>query len=308
MNGRGFTYYISTTYTYVAGNKYYTIDYIVTSPETTATPFGGEYWLHIYLSEPSFMGANTCGRGVIGGPTPAVVDEYYNFYNSSTPIATFYNMVGVIRSASECADPAAATHLFKTDGAFSSFASRPFQSRDDKSGFYLLSNMLVNSAPFDMGVAAHKAINVPPNFNSDDIQHLTKQFVVGFDAAEMAGVVPVDPELPNVGSFGQTIKHQHLTVNFNSTTPEGLEGDDDHAITGLELKIGKGYFYLPQILEIVATPIAGPGNAVPGTDYEVIRQKIIIPGGIYWDDVIPVDNIKIIGNNIVDGNRKFHWS
>ncbi|WP_109697108.1 Calx-beta domain-containing protein [Chitinophaga deserti] len=309
-NARGLEYFISTTYTYVAGARHYNIDFLVTSPERVydGSMYGGAYWLHFYLSETAFNNGSMCGKGFVSGTTPSMMDEYYAFHHTTGPNINFYNTVGVTRAAGDCINPSLGSHVFKTQDCFSSFASRPFSSRDVKTGVgYTLSDMLVNTVN-DMGIAVHKAVDLSIVALPTQILHVTKRFAVGFDAAEMAGVTVTDQPITlwnTTPPFFDPITHDRVTVNFASAAPEGLEGLTDHAITGLELKIGQGYFNLPQILEVVATPIPGPGNAVPGTDYEVIRKKIIIEPGIYWDSVMAIDNILIKGNNVVQADRKF---
>ncbi|WP_164714321.1 Calx-beta domain-containing protein [Chitinophaga rhizosphaerae] len=306
-NKRGYDYFISTTYKYIAGNKYYTIDFMVTSSETAHDGTnGGTYWLHFYLSEASFMGGSACAKGFKDGVTPSTMDHYYSMTSSSGAVVDFYSTIGVTRTTGECGATSTTTHVFKTEAPFSSFASRPFISRDDRNGDFLLTNVMTDNAPLDMGITVHKAVEIVPHLDLTTYRHASKQFVVGFDRAEINGVTPVDPPVPAPGVEDDPMRIFNATVNFASAAPEGVEGNSDHAITGLELMIGRGQFNLPQILEVVATPLgAGAGHAVPGTDYEVIRQKIIIEPGRYWDSVVAIDPIKIKGNTIVDNDRKF---
>lgn len=306
-NSRGFDYYLSTIYTYVAGDRYYNIDFLVASEELQydGSMYGGGYYLHAYLSEASFIGTETCGKGFRSDITPSLLDHYYSWTNTTS--IDFYSTVGVTRASGDCANPVLGSHVFKTSNGFSSYTAMPYQSRDTKiTNGYLLSGTVTNSTPQNMGVAVHKAMNIGIVTETGDLRHDIKRFAVGFDPVEMAGLTVTDPDVPLANSaFPTLIDHAVANIEFASATADGLEGDADHEITGLELKIGQVVFKLPQVLEVVVTPIAGPGGAVEGTDYEVIREKIIIEPGIYSNTLYPIKNIRIKGNNIVDDDRKF---
>lgn len=307
-NARGRDYFVSTIYKYIAGHQYYTVDYIVSSQETAYDDvlYGGTYWLHVYLSENALIDGSNCGKGFVASPTPSTEDAYYwTTYGDDNPV-TFYNTIGMARTSADCPGTPG-SHVFKTTKGFSSFAARPYNTRDNKvPPGYLLTDIASNTIPADIGVAVHKALEVNIVENSNLIRHVTKQFAVGFDQAEMAGVTVTDPipVLDNLGFFG-SVKSEKLTVNFASAEMSGLEGETDHEITGLELKIGKWMFNLPQVLELTVSEIPGPGNAQEGVDYEVLREKIIIEPGIYWDSIVPIKNIRIKGNGIVNVDRKF---
>uniref|UniRef100_UPI002612891B beta strand repeat-containing protein n=1 Tax=Chitinophaga sp. TaxID=1869181 RepID=UPI002612891B len=307
-NARGRDYFVSTIYKYVAGHQYYTVDYIISSQETPYDDvlYGGTYWLHVYLSENAMIDGSNCGKGFVASPTPSTEDAYYwETYGDDNPV-TFYNTVGMVRTSADCPETPG-THIFKTTKGFSSYAARPYDTRDNKvTPGYLLTDVASTTIPATMGVAVHKALEVSTVETPDRIRHVTKQFAVGFDQAEMAGVTVTDPVpvLDNMGFFGN-VESQMLTVNFASAEMSGLEEEADHEITGLELKIGKGMFNLPQVLELVVSEIPGPGNAQEGVDYEVLREKLIIEPGIYWDAIVPIKNIRIKGNTIVNDDRKF---
>ncbi|MRG48621.1 T9SS type B sorting domain-containing protein [Chitinophaga sp. SYP-B3965] len=297
------TYNVTTVYTYVDGTSYYNVDFFISSNEKPLNgPTGGPYYIHIYLSQRSWMNTVDCSTGFSSGESSIVFDEYLNA-GMPDPTQMLKSVVGTKKENGSCptGPEGEGVNVFKTNGGFTSWFAGPTNSRDVKvSPGYMLSNN-INAVPQAQGVAVHKAILM--DATDLEINHETKRFAVGFDSTEMKALFVQDPNL----IAGDThYPFAAATIELSDANPSGPEGDNTHVITNLTLKVSGAKFNLPQLATVkVTATTSGVNDAVEGADYEVTYTKILIPAGdyTYTPAYFPLNNILIKGDDDLDPNK-----
>ncbi|WP_346319933.1 Calx-beta domain-containing protein [Chitinophaga sp. YIM B06452] len=290
-NANNADYHLSTEYVYTAGKSYYLVNYYLSSNEGLPSgSAGGPYWVHFYLSEAGWMNGATCGKGF----KSLEVDNVTNAYLEENNVTGYTpRMVGITKSGADCPDGQSGAHVFKTtDGGFISYFAGPVADRDLKTGNgYRFSNT-IKTVPDNSGVAVHTALEMFSTNNPGELKHATRQIAVGYDTTEVKSLFLMDPNLEVTWPImPMEIADLSLTP---APTPQGLEGNAAHPITGLSLNVANASFNLPQVLEIQVTP-SGTHPAVPNVDYRVLYNKLIIQPGTYINDQVPLP-IEIIGN------------
>ncbi|WP_159442368.1 Calx-beta domain-containing protein, partial [Chitinophaga niabensis] len=300
------TYNVTTVYTYVNGTSYYNIDFYISSNEEMlngplGAERGGQYYIHIYLSQRNWMGTEDCSTGFFSGETSVVNDNYLN-QGMPDPAQTIKSIVGYKRDNASCPSGPEGVNVFKTNAGFTSWFAGPTNTRDAKvnPGGYLLSNN-INIVPQAQGVAVHKAVFM--DATAMEINHAIKRFAVGFDSTELKSVFVQDPNPPPGFThfpFGKA------TIELSDANPSGPEGDNTHVISNLTLTVSGAKFNLPQLATVKVYPTtSGINDAVAGTDYEVLYTRILIPPGDYTfvPGNFPLNNILIKGDDDLDPNK-----
>lgn len=297
------TFNVSVIYTYFANRPWYQIDYIASSNEKLKDgPLYGPYLVHIYHSERTWVHEVNCGFGFADQNISTAEDAYRVVHFPMEGPVLLNGRVGIRKSDGACSPAPAGAHFFRAAGGIPSYYAGATSGRDVKGalGYTLMDNLNTIEGP-DVGVAIHKAMLLDWN-PANLISHKTQRFIVGFDEADDGINLLENPTL----ALTEQIPFSQAEVELSSDFPEGLEGDDDHVINGVTLRVKNGQFNLPQIVHFKVTTLGtDPEHAVDGTDFEVHYSKMIIPPGNYTDDHLPLSNILIHGNEDQNEDKRF---
>ncbi len=287
---------MSVVYTYEANRPWYRIDYFISTNEIPAQGGDyGEYLVHIYHSERTFIHETDCGLGFADQQLYAENDHYQQIHVPAEPSVNLYGRIGIRKSAGACG-PTAGSHFIKAAGGITSYNAGYTAVRDDRgpTGIgYKLVDMLTANPPeiTGVGMAVHKALHFYHGFQPGWIYDERKSFIVGYDETD-DGPALEDATLPR----GHDQVFTRATIGLSSATPQGLEGNADHVIDGVTLHLQNAAFNLPQVVHFKITPTTtGTGDAAPG-DYKVLYAKMIIPAGDYANAHLPLKNLIIKGN------------
>ncbi|WP_158617951.1 Calx-beta domain-containing protein [Chitinophaga lutea] len=287
---------VSVVYTYEANKPWYRIDYFISTNEIPAQGGDyGEYLVHIYHSERTFIHETDCGLGFRDQTLFAENDHYQQIHVPAEPSINLYGRVGVRKSAGSCG-PTAGSHFMKAAGGITSYNAGYTAPRDDRGATgvgYKLTGMMTENPPeiTGVGMAIHKALHFYHGFQPGWIYDERKSFIVGYDETD-DGPALEDATLPR----GHDQVFTRAKIGLSSATPQGLEGNADHVIDGVTLHLQNAAFNLPQVVHFkITSTTTGTGDAGPG-DYTVLYSKMIIPAGDYTNAHLPLTNLIIKGN------------
>ncbi|WP_349316909.1 Calx-beta domain-containing protein [Chitinophaga sp. MM2321] len=289
---------IIRTYSYVYPNNYFTIDYAFTG-ETPG------YNVLLYLSEHAVMQQDVnfvydWSNDYYAGPASAAS------YGQLLPTSTEPNLVGIYRTNGLMGLPGPFSHAFAATDKFSSYSIREPELSPAK-------NLLqTNSCPLgggnggfpdpaiDRGIAVQVTINNKPSGKAIGTRVLvgygSDATFTDYDAARTA--MNLNPVSTNSTA---------VNVEFVADTTADNEGNagNTHAPTSLKLKVSGGILTVPTYVNVkLAAPLTGETNvAVEGTDFTYDKGFMIPAGNYTTAKEITLDNITIIGNDVLQYNR-----
>ncbi|ATL47920.1 hypothetical protein COR50_12490 [Chitinophaga caeni] len=283
-NFDGKTYTVNTTLSYIAGDNYFFLDYVI-----LASPGSESYYVHLYHSERVAMGGSDCAYG-----QAAKFDSWDDYQGINVDLP---DIVRVYRPVGECSATSFDGHIYRTKGGFTSFyASSPDERNEKITPGYRLKSVYNESLYPDAekGISVHKAIEFNGNLVGSNYEAKTKRILIGYGADTAFHGLSYEDPLVADNSTG-------LTVGLTATTASDAEGDDSHVITGLQLHLSTGILGSPQLVKILVTPT--PSDGVTASDYEYLGD-LWIPAGIYSSETdIDLSNIIIKGNTSLQSNR-----
>ncbi|HVI46713.1 MAG TPA: Calx-beta domain-containing protein [Chitinophaga sp.] len=291
--------YITTTISYVVPNKYFTVDYTLTSDNYGYSP-------HLYLSEYVVMQQNPAYTYTAPTNT-AGVNSYcgYGFKAADNSI------LGGSREAGDC--PGAAgpfAHAFAAFDTFKSYFYGAVNQRNyipnggDDMTLQNIVSMSGGSASSERGMAVEVKMDIDDNGKVRD-QSIGTRVLVGYgEDINFNDIVAARAQMitqpVSTGSSAVTVEFEGDVA----ADPEGNAGNN-HKTPGLRLKVSGGILKIPTFIKMkVTAPAPGEKNvAVPGVDYN-FESGFMIPAGDYTTATfVPVDNITVIGNNRLEYNR-----
>ncbi|MGX5817398.1 Calx-beta domain-containing protein [Chitinophaga lutea] len=301
QNSNGAKFHVAVTYRYYLSAAFFEMDYTVSSDEQQLSPdhqLYGPYFLHIYHTEVPFLEGENCGVAFRHMPTTMADDYMAMGFNR-------YKVIGVTRGAGQCT-AAPGTHFVQvSDGAATYYAAdamgrHAFRDFDNFKLKDLLYDVTETTPLNNVGLNVHKALLFSGN-NPGYISYNTKRFRVAYTDKSAANFQLLDEVLPQPNDLQPAGK---AVVEFSSATPNGPEGDDEHVIDGVTLRVYGSAFNYPQLVTLKVTS-TGVTPALPNTDYQVRYYKLVIPAGDYSGagKHLPLSNIIINGNTSLNGDK-----
>lgn len=284
---------VTTIISYVQGNKYFFLDYILHLPGTSYKSSA-----LFYLSEQAVMGM-TPGANADDASTCA-----YGFVNADS------TTIGVYRDASCTLTPEAPrSHVYRTAKRFSSFEvaipGHRFYINDDGNFPYNTVATGVDGNGRSMGIMRHMGglfedLVAPSPYNFKTFRVLSGY---GTSKTEFDNITAVNDSIP-VAGFAP------VTVAFSSALPSGNEGsaaDGEKPASGLTLNVSGGKLNAPVyvLLEYDPTYPYYSHPAVEGVDFTLGQTAVLIPAGDYSGSgkAVSIPNLHVIGNDQLQYSR-----
>lgn len=288
--------YITRTISYVVPNKYFTVDYSFNGPNQG-------YNMLLYQEEHLAMQQDP-NFAYTGPAYKAGVPGYcsYGFKQAAN------QYVGVYHFAGECGIAETFTHSIISVGALSSYAvannaTRGSTQNSGMSSTYPYSNIVgqpyttnVDRALYAQTILNNKLLNTT----------MGTRIAVGY--GEDDTFADYDAIHTTIGQTPTSNGSNPVTVEFagDAGDPEGNTGNN-HAPQSLKLKVTGGVLTAPVYMEMKV--VAVPGELHPAVENQDFTYSMgfIIPAGDYTqaaNQLVPVTNVTIIGNNKLEYSRK----
>jgi len=299
------------TINYEQGNSYFFLDYLLHFNSTTFFSSTAD----LYITEATVMGLDipatainqidnsSCMKGFVAGPkttigmlrTPALSC-------TPTPSQTQRSHVFINKTSTTISTPQGTVPNID----FTTFHAGNANKRNliyEAFGPGYLSGDMTGSGG-EQGIAGHRALGI---FTSSK-KIKTARFLVGYGTTQT--------EFDNVSNIAnpalETDVATPLTVQFEGGTASGAEGNNAHAIQGLNLKVvgapmAGARLPAAQYVRIKLIPDGTITNpATEHIDFEY--EDFLIPAGTYFNDnLIPVTSVKILGNTQLQYNRRMKF-
>ncbi|WP_198315748.1 gliding motility-associated C-terminal domain-containing protein [Chitinophaga tropicalis] len=284
---------VTTIISYVQGNNYFFLDYILHLPSTsykTSALF--------YLSEQAVMGM------IPGGNPDDASTCAYGFVNADS------TTVGIYRDASCSSTPdAPRSHVYRTAKRLSSFeVSVPghrFYINDDGNFPYNTVANGIDGNARSMGIMRHMGgmfedLVAPAPYNFKTFRVLSGY---GTSMTEFDNIAAVNDSIPVAGFAPVTVAFSSATLSGN----EGSAADGEKPASGLTLNVSGGKLNAPVyvLLEYDPTYPYYSHPAVEGTDFKLPQTAVLIPAGDYSGSgkTVAIPNLHVIGNDQLQYSR-----